>query len=188
MDAHLVVHELVKDTYLLSGDQILKRLYYIHEGLLRHFYYNENGRETTGWFAAETEILYFANSYRQRIPIPGNIQLLEKSTLVSLTYDELDSLYQVDPTANALGRRISENQLQYFLKREGLFRSRVSKERYLRYLDFFPNLFGRTQNQHVATYLELSAGTISRALSGSSKKKQDTKPKKKTLAPGNKRK
>jgi len=166
----LVVHKLSKDTILLSGDQVVERLYYIHEGLLRNYYFNQDGRDTTGWFAAQAEILYFSNRYRHRISLLGTVQLLEKCTLVSLRYDELDELYELDQAANALGRRIPEHQLQYFMKRESLFRTRDSDERYNRFLELFPHLLGRTQKQHEASYLELSTGTISRVLSGTSKK------------------
>ena len=163
---------------------MLEELYYIHEGLLRHYYFNEAGRETTGWFAAETEILYFPGRYREQISTQGSVELLEKSTLVSLRYDELDELYELDPATNAIGRRISEHQLRYFLKRESLFR--VSEERYLCFLEYFPHLFGRVQNRHVASYLEISPGTISRALSGSSSKQKDPEAKKTDSSPGKK--
>jgi len=114
------------------------------------------------------------------------VELLEKATLVSLRYDELDELYELDPATNAIGRRISEHQLRYFLKRESLFRSRVSEERYLCFLEYFPHLFGRVQNQHVASYLEISPGTISRALSGSSSKQKYPEAKKTDSSPGKK--
>lgn len=188
LEERLVVHELNKDTRLFSGDQVLEDLYYIHRGLLRHYYFNKEGRETTGWFAAETEILYFPGRYREQISTQGSVELLEKATLVSLRYDELDELYELDPTTNAIGRRISEHQLRYFLKRESLFRSRISKERYLCFLEYFPHLFGRVQNRHVASYLEISPGTISRALSGTSSKEKDTEIKKTDSRPEKKKK
>jgi hypothetical protein len=64
--------------------------------LLRNYYFNQDGRDTTGWFAAQAEILYFSNRYRHRISLLGTVQLLEKCTLVSLRYDELDELYELD--------------------------------------------------------------------------------------------
>ena len=131
LEQRLVVQGLAKEAILLATDKVVSELYYIHEGLVRNYYFDEAENDTTGWFAAETEMLYFPTSYREQVPLPGSVQVLGKSTLVSLTYDELNELYQLDPTANALGRRLSENQMQYFLKRESLFRSRESSERYL---------------------------------------------------------
>ncbi len=167
----LVLRDLAKNTILLSGDQVVDSLYYIHKGLLRNYFVTEDDSETTGWFADEGEALYFPSSHRHQIPLPGSVQLHEKSALISLTYDELNTLYELDPTANVLGRRLSENQMQYLLKRERLFRARNSQERYLMFLELFPNLDGRVQNQHVASYLELSPGTISRVRSGKRRRK-----------------
>ena len=191
LEQRLIVQELAKDALLLTTDKVVNELYYIHEGLVRNYYFDGRGNDTTGWFAAETEVLYFPTSYRDQMPLPGHVQLLEKSTLVSLTYDELNELYELDPAANALGRRLSENQMQYLLKRERLFRSRESGERYLKFLELFPHLDGRVQNQHVASYLVLSPGTISRVLSGKmGGKKEPSKtkplPKKKPSPPKNK--
>ena len=193
LEQRLVVQELAKDAILLATDKVVNELYYIHEGLVRNYYYDEAGNDTTGWFAAKTEVLYFPTSHREQIPLKGHVQLLEKSTLVSLTYQELEALYQLDPTANALGRRLSENQMRYMLKRESLFRSRSSSERYLKFLELFPHLDGRVQNQHVASYLALSPGTISRVLSGkigqkASPKPKPPKPRKKPPTPRKKKK
>jgi len=66
--------------------------------------------------------------------------------------------------------------------------NRISEERYLCFLKYFPHLFGRVQNRHVASYLEISLGTISRALSGTSSKEKDTEIKKTDSRPEKKQK
>lgn len=162
----LLVQNLIKGTVLLPAGRISAEFYFIHSGLLRSYALNEQGKDLTNWFVHEANIIFSPFNYRNQITAPDNVELLEESTLVSLTYDELEELYLLDPVARSIGQRLTERQLVYMTKRVDLLRSLNSEQRYLLFLELFPGLIGRVQIQHVATFLNISRGTASRILSG----------------------
>lgn len=113
---------------------------------------------------------------RNQVPRTENLELLENSVLVSLSYEGFEELYRLDPFTRAIGQRLTERQLVFMEKRISLFRSRDSEQRYLLSLELFSGLIGRVQNRHLATFLNISPGTISRILSGKIKIADNSTP------------
>lgn len=166
----LVVQALPKGTLLLPMGRVATDFYFVQSGLLRSFDFDEFGKDTTAWFAHESHMINSPYNYRHQLPRPENLELLEDSVLVSLSYEEFEELYRLDPATRAIGQRMTERQLLFMEKRVSLFRSRDSEQRYLLFLDLFPGLIGRVQNRYLATFLNISPGTVSRILSGKIKK------------------
>ncbi len=167
----LAVQRFSKGTLLMPVGRVNAEIYFIHAGLLRNYSLNTDGKDITNWFALESNIIFDPHSYRNQIPNQDNTELLESSVLVSLKYEDLRDLYQLDPPARSLGQRITEMQLLYMANRVNLFRSFNSEQRYLQFLELFPEMSGRVQHQHVASFLNISRETVSRILSSKIKKK-----------------
>lgn len=106
----LRLHRKEHNTILLPFGAICDRLYFLHSGLARG-YYVENEKEITTWFAKENDFIYSSYSFLNQTPMLEEVELLEDSVLVSLAYEDLRQLYDVFPMMNKIGRLITESYL-----------------------------------------------------------------------------
>ncbi len=102
------------------------------------------------------------NSYFSNQPGYETIELLEKSEVYRLSYASLMTLYRDHMEVANWGRRFAESEL---IKAEMRFisqRFKPAAERYGEFASNFPELTGRVQLGHIASYLGVSQVTLSR--------------------------
>ncbi len=160
----LTRQRLPKSTVVLAVGEVCDRLYFIETGLARAFY-QDGPEEITSWIVGEDDFMYSAYSYLTQQPSLETIELLEDTVLISATRADLDEFYGQFPEGNLLRSLLTEHYLlQYDQRLRGLQMLRA-KERVNRYAREHPNLFSRIPWKHLATYLNMTAETMSRILS-----------------------
>jgi hypothetical protein len=151
----------------LSIGEVNDRLHFIYKGLAWGYYLvqDEEGQEqkASSLFAAESHFIISPSSFLRQQPSREGIELLEDSTLVSLSYGELQSLYALFPSANTIRAQVTERYLLYYAKRDEAFRFSTGEERYRWLLTIRPELGrGRVAYKHIASYLNLSEKAFTR--------------------------
>ena len=101
---------LPKGTVLLSEGDISDEVHFIEKGLIRAFYYKDS-KEITSWMAYEGRFIWPLPSYLLQRPSRENIQLLEKTTLLSMHRHDLDRLKQEFGIFEDLQCRIMERYI-----------------------------------------------------------------------------
>jgi CRP/FNR family transcriptional regulator, anaerobic regulatory protein len=104
-----------------------------------------------------------------RCPSFEFLQTLEECKLQSITFTELNELYEQYPLFNKVGRLLVE---QYYLRAEMRthhLRSLNAVERYQQCKSVYGDLFGRIPNEHLASFISLTPETLSRIKSNSYK-------------------
>lgn len=157
----LVQKNYSKGQLLLENGKICRNIYFLETGFLRAFYY-EDGKDITSWFAQEGEILTSVSSFIQQQPSFENIEILEKSVLYQLSYHQLQTLYQQFPEFNLLGRLMMEKFYIELETRTLSLQLQTAKERYQNLLNNHPQILQKAALKHIASYLGLSAETLSR--------------------------
>lgn len=166
-DLFLHLNSITKKTSVKKGSQLLaikercNDLFYIENGLVRGFYFNEE-KEITNWFAQEGEFATCFYSFIAQKPSFESIEVLEDSQLVQIPYKSLQQLYNQFPETERIGRIITET---YYIKLEERLLSmqfKTAKERYQNLLDNRPSLIQRAALGQIASYLGISQETLSR--------------------------
>ncbi|HTF82392.1 MAG TPA: Crp/Fnr family transcriptional regulator [Cytophagales bacterium] len=150
-----------KGTFLIQEGKVCHHLYFLEKGGLRG-YYNLDGKEVTYWFGFENSFVTSFYSFVSRKASFEHLQLLEDSVLWSITYDQLQGLYDRHPDIERLGRIVHE---KYYLMLEERFLGnhfKDAKERYENLLDTAPHILQRASLGQVASYLGISQETLSR--------------------------
>ncbi len=153
--------ELSKGTLLLEQGKTCKHLNFLEIGFARAFYYRD-GKEITSWFAFENDIVASMYSFTTQKPSLENIEIVETSVVHSISYDQLQQLYQKYSEFNLIGRLLTE---KYFIElEERIFslQNQTAKERYQEILKYKPELLQRASLGHIASYLGISQETLSR--------------------------
>ncbi len=161
------ITNISKKKTVLKGESIIDigerctDIYFIEKGLLRGYYFSEE-KEITHWFTQEGE---FATSFYAFIAQKKsfeNIQAIEDTELVQISFSTLQSLYKKYPEMERLGRILTE---AYYIKLEErllTIQFKSAKERYQTLLETKSSLIKRAPLGQIASYLGITQETLSR--------------------------
>lgn len=150
-----------KNVNLIETGKLCSDIYFIEQGLIRGYYYDE-AKEITGWFAQENEFASGFYSFVTGKPSFEIIETLEDCELIKINKKDLFDLYDQFPQTERIGRMITEN---YYIKLEERFISiqfKTAKERYLHLMQHKPSLIQRAPLGQIASYLGITQETLSR--------------------------
>ena len=149
-----------KGTILQKQNTICDKLYYIEKGLARLFYMKE-GKEITGWFSCEGNFISCNDSFFQRVPSHLNLELLEDSTLYSIDYKGLNSLFKYQEMER-FGRLLTYKLLSELSERIYSTLFQPAEKRYQLLVVRYPEVALRAPLGDIASYLGISQETLSR--------------------------
>ena len=153
--------ELPKYHILIKEGLPANHIHFIQSGAARSFYYH-NGKDITSWMYREDRLVTAWSSFFTREPAQETIELLENSTIGSISYDNLQQLYQDYPKINAFGRLFVEEQIVFIDQFYKGFYFMTAKEKYALLLAYFPDILQRVNLGHIASFLGISQETLSR--------------------------
>lgn len=151
-----------KKEFLLHQGEICSNEIFVVNGLLRLFHINDKGEEQTLQFGVEEWWFTDLDSFFNQKPSLLNIQALEDSTILMLSYENrkvaeqelrfLPNLTQImlQKSYTALQNRLIDNL------------SKTADQRYLDYIAKYPHIIKRLSNIEIASYLGVSPASLSR--------------------------
>lgn len=161
LEGLFVQNEFRKNDLLIGDGQICRRLYFIERGCVRGFY-NIDGRDVSQWFGFEKDFVTSIRSFVTRSASREYIQVVEDSILWSVSREQLDELLQRFPELEKLVRLIYE---QYYIRLEERYTNahfKTAGERYDDLVQYTPHILQRMPLGYIASYLGVSAETLSR--------------------------
>lgn len=158
----LLEHKVLeKKKFILTQGQTSRYIYFIDKGLVRSFYIDD-GKEVTGWFMAENDVIISVKSFFMQLPSEEYLQALEDLSLYFISYDNLQLLYKKHSCFATIGRRLTEF---YYIKSEERLQNIRKKDAFERYkflLSYHPTIFQRVSNRIISSYLTITEETLSR--------------------------
>ncbi|RLB97185.1 MAG: Crp/Fnr family transcriptional regulator [Deltaproteobacteria bacterium] len=153
------------DTFLQDGS-ICRNLAFIQKGAMM-CYYVKNGKRYIDEFSLDHEFITDYSSFIHQTPSDKTIECLEDSTVFSISYDSLQTLYQMNSvTFERLGRVMSEQlYCQWHEKSKSLLMD-DAREKYLKLIGNRPGLPQRIPQYLIAEYLGITPESLSRVRSG----------------------
>ena len=157
----LISQTLPRHTLLLHPGQVADKIYFVERGLVRGYWLNE-GHEHTAWFMKEGDFVLSPVSFYTQSPSNEYIDLLEETTLHSISRARLNKLYQDYPAFNEVGRILTESYYVQSEQRTGTLRLADAASKYAYFQRAYPGLISRVSLKLVASFLNLSPETLSR--------------------------
>ncbi len=147
---------------LLPGD-FVHEVVFVNKGLLRLYYLSEDGVETNKAFVAENQCAKPLAASLMNLPVYYGTQALEPTQVLVADFV---ALYDEDPIFDRLGRRIAETILIGKEMRARTLLQQKARERYLTFVEQFPDLVDRVPQYHIASYLGITEVSLSRIKRG----------------------
>lgn len=159
---------LLKKEQKLKGEKILKlheyanRIYFLEEGIARHFRLDNNGKEYDFWFSFPGDFIIAMKSFVLHTPSEEGIELLSDATLVSLTNEQLLYLFDKSHLFERMHRQFLEH---YYIQLEDrIYRLQAlsASEKYNYLLEHKSNFIQHLPQQLIASFLGITKETLSR--------------------------
>ena len=158
----LVEIEFKKKDVIFSTGQVQKKMGFITSGLVRSFFIDENGNETTVRFHYENAFVTHYVAFLMQQPSKFTYVCLEPTSIVAMSYNDLQLAYKTLPSIQKYGRIMAEEILKMQQYRIESFLFLTAEERYLDFTRQNPDLFRRVSLSHLSSYLGIERQTLTR--------------------------
>lgn len=143
-----------------AGDEVIK-MFFVKEGLLRSYTIDEKGKEHNFMFASEGWIISDIESMEFKEPALLFIEAVEPSVVVQLNpLQVMESSFQnmdLKELIVPLFKRVAVMQ-----RRIILLMSAPAKQRYLHFIESYPQLPNRLPQRMIASYLGITPEALSK--------------------------
>jgi len=146
--------------------EIQKYVGFITKGAVRFYFRDEKGEEYTNEFAFENVPIGEYMGLINEAKSPINIQALESTELLLLTKDAFLEFLNLYPRYYSVIPNIMGIALEEHAVRNKLLHINSSRERYEALCKLQPEILKRVPLTHIASYLKMALGTLSRIRSG----------------------
>ena len=165
-----VIKKLRKRQYLLQEGDLWKMNVFICKGCLRTYRVDDKGVEhilniaIENWWSGDRESLMTGN------PAQSNIDALEDSVVLLIEKEKFDNLCDQIPAFNNLVNNLLQKSLNASYNRIISNISYTAEEKYQNFITIRADISNRIPQHMIASYLGISAETLSRIRKQMSKK------------------
>jgi len=152
-----------KNELILKQGSIANKVWFITKGLVRKFYYKD-GKDITIWIHAENEMCTSMHSYFQKKSSQENIQAIEDTELISLSYDKSLELNKY-PEFNSFSQDLITKQFSCIDEFSKKFTLMSAAEKYNALSEIAPEIIKRAKLGYIASILGITQETLSRVRS-----------------------
>ncbi len=154
--------QLKKGDFILKSGEIVKKTYFIIDGCLRSYLYDQSGKEHTIQFATKNWWISDYRAYFSRKTASLNIECIANAHVIEMNWSDLDWIYNKFPTVESFQKTNLEKHLVSLNTRIQSQLELGAEERYLKFIKDYPEVAEYAQNKHIASYLGISPQSLSR--------------------------
>ncbi len=148
------------DTIVAPG-QIQRELYFINEGVqISHFEGRSNMQVMA--FTYPPYLCAVPGSFALQQPSKYSVTCLKHTKADSVTYDQLQEVFDKSPAIERLFRKMTEALLAGVIDRHRELHSMTIEERYRAFCRRSPHLLQSVPHKHIASYLGIDATNFSK--------------------------
>lgn len=150
-----------KGDYFLEEGEICKHVGFVVKGLMR-YYINHEGEEKTYAFSQEDNYVCNYESFLSQSPSSKNIQALEDTDVLVISYPDLQTFYANVREGERFGRLVIEAVFLQLLQDLSSFYTETPELRYERFIKNHADLQQRISQYHIASYVGVKPQSLSR--------------------------
>lgn len=160
--SYMTPRKLRKRQYLVQQGDFTRHSYYVVKGCVRAFKSDHSGKEHIIQFALEDWWIGDIAAIITGTPARLNIECLEDCEVLQIDKEDQERLYAELPKFERFFRIIIQNSLVATQNRLLSVMSQPAYERYLEFMERYPQIVQRVANQHIASFLGIAPESLSR--------------------------
>lgn len=157
----LLKEDLTRKRFILRQGEPCKYINFVNSGILRAYYLNSDGKDSTVMFAVEdwwiTDMYCFLND----LPAMVYIQVVENCSILKLSKKNLDKLFVDIPKFNTFFRILMQNAYCREQLRTIQNLSLPAKDRYEQFKQKYPQIANKITLKQTASYLGITPEFLS---------------------------
>ena len=150
-----------KRQFILHEGEISKYNTYVVEGCFRMYLVDRTGKEHNLQFAIENWWIGDIGSFFSEQPTTLYIEALENSVVLQINREDQLKMFVEYPKFNHIFRVLAENGMVGLQRRTLQNISSTAEERYLDFVERYPQFFNRISNVQIASYLGVTPEFLS---------------------------
>lgn len=162
LEQELEIRTIEKDEILLRSGEVCKHFFYVEEGLLRFYCMDSKGKENILAFAPERWLLVDRASFYFDEPSEFYIDAIEQTRLTVLDEQFINRAAEISPQFRKYNERILQNHIRHLQKRIEQLIGASAEERYLNFIEMYPDITARVPQWMIASYLGITPESLSR--------------------------
>ncbi len=155
------IRQFHKKEIVTRENEVENYFNFITKGLVRK-YYRKDSEEINTQISMEGHLILSQESFHSRTPSEYVIEAIEPSTLVSITYDDLEKVYSSSSAMERLGRMVITYSMIIKDRWQMQMVKMTPRERFLNFVSRNPDLMQRVPQKFLASYLNIKPETFSR--------------------------
>ncbi len=155
--------QIPKKTIFLKVNDIEHHISFIESGVVRLFIPKEDSeKEITFGFSFKDQFISAYDSFLTQQPSAYQLQALTDTCVLSITYPDLQEVYQKTQIGNLIGRLTAERLFLLKSKREQDLLNLSAEERYIKLFKERPELLKVIPLKYISSYIGVTAQALSR--------------------------
>lgn len=153
----------IKGNIIVDQGQQCNRLWFVSSGIYRVYKLVE-GKEITSYFNTVDRNPFVSAfvSLLSGTPSKEIIECIEGGDLLSVSYQDWQSLYAESHAFNTFGRLMAEFNYVLAMERIEALQYHNAKDRYESFLELYPNLMNTIPHHYIASYIGIAPESLSR--------------------------
>ncbi|WP_232459783.1 Crp/Fnr family transcriptional regulator [Winogradskyella sp. PC-19] len=141
-----------KGTIILKTDDEVNYQYYTLKGSLHSYYLDNDGKEHTVQFAIKDWWISDYTGFFTDSKAILNIEVIQDAILYKISKQDKEKLYERIPKIESFFRKKLESAFAAFQKRILGTISQTATQRYLNFINTYPDIEKSVKNYHIASY------------------------------------
>ncbi len=148
--------------FFLKQGKISDKLGVLKAGLLRSFFYNDQGDEITNHFFVPGNVVISMDSFNNQKPAEESIITVEDSEMLIISFKNMTKLFEAVPVWQQIAKDVGEIKYNNLMNRSIMLQTLSAAERYNLMMQNSPEIIQKVALKHIASYLGIDIATLSR--------------------------
>jgi len=158
---HFVSEEIPAQTNLLKAGKVERYIYFLDTGIIKG-YQNVDGKIVVQHLVTEQDFFTSLDSFMTETPSLDYYETITDCSLIKISKADFDILQKETKFWAIFVKEVTNEHLNCKLKRVTDFQILTAKERYLKFVNQFPNLALNVSVDNIASFLGMEPQSLSR--------------------------
>ncbi len=161
--AKLQRRDIPKKTSFLKKGTIENHISFVVSGVVRLYIPHEDpNKESTFGFSFKEQFVSAYDSFLTQSPSTYSLETLTDTTILSISYEDLQEVYKTTTIGNLIGRLTAERLFLLKSKREQTLLFYTAEERYLNLFKDRPEVIKEIPLKYISSYIGVTPQALSR--------------------------